>query len=109
MRKSGWLVCCLLALGMLVVVPQAPTPPANAAAAGRPNIVVVMMDDMRWDELRFAPDAGRYITNRGLRFANSFSPLPLCCPARASFLLGQYAHNHKVLTVKAPYGFGALE
>ena len=109
MRKSGWLVCCLLALGMLAVVPPAPSPPANAVAAGRPNIVVVMMDDMRWDELRFAPRASRYITNRGLRFANSFSPLPLCCPARASFLLGQYAHNHKVMTVKAPYGFGALD
>ena len=108
MRKSGWLVCGLLALGMMVVVPPAPSPSANAAAAGRPNIVVVMMDDMRWDELRFAPRVGRYITNRGLRFANSFSPLPLCCPARASFLLGQYAHNHKVLTVKKPYGFGAL-
>ena len=69
---------------------------------------MVMMDDMRWDELRFAPNASRYITGRGLRFANSFSPLPLCCPARASLLLGKYAHNHRVMTVKKPYGFGAL-
>ncbi len=109
MRKSGWLVCCALALGMMVVAPLAPSPSSDAVVAGRPNIVVVMMDDMRWDELRFAPNVGRYITNRGLRFANSFSPLPLCCPARASFLLGQYAHNHRVLTVHKPYAFGALD
>ena len=70
---------------------------------------MVMMDDMRWDELRFAPNVQRHVTGRGLQFANSFSPLPLCCPARSSFLLGQYAHNHKVLTVSSPYGFGSLD
>ena len=108
MRTSRWIVSGLLALGMVAVVPSAPSPTADAAVRGRPNIVMVMMDDMRWDELRFAPNASRYITGRGLRFANSFSPLPLCCPARASLLLGKYAHNHRVMTVKKPYGFGAL-
>ena len=67
-----------------------------------------MLDDMRWDELRYAPNVSRYITGRGIRFANSFSPLPLCCPARATFLTGQYAHNHRVLSHKAPYGYGAF-
>jgi len=108
MRRSRWFVCGLLAIAILVVVPQAPPPAAEAVQSRRPNIVMVMMDDMRWDELRFAPNVGRHITGRGLRFANSFSPLPLCCPARASFLLGQYAHNHRVLTVKSPYAFGAF-
>ena len=75
----------------------------------RPNILVVMLDDMRSDEMRFAPNARRYVRERGLDFRNSFSPYPLCCPARASFLLGKYAHNHGVLYHDAPYGFGALD
>ncbi len=83
-----------------------PVPPS---AEGRPNIIVVMLDDMRSDEMRFAPNARRFVRHRGLDFRNSFSPYPLCCPARASFLLGQYAHNHGVLYHNAPYGFGALD
>ncbi len=82
-------------------------PPAQRGV--RPNIMVVMLDDMRADELRFAPNARKYVRDRGLDFRNSFSPYPLCCPARASFLLGQYAHNHRVLYHDAPYGFGSLD
>jgi N-acetylglucosamine-6-sulfatase len=79
------------------------------ASPTRPNIVVVMLDDMRSDEMRFAPNARRDVRDRGLDFRNSFSPYPLCCPARASFLLGQYAHNHGVLFHDQPYGFGAFD
>lgn len=74
----------------------------------RPNVIVVMMDDMRADELRYMPSTRRFIARRGLNFRNSFSPYPLCCPARASFLLGTSAHNHRVLYHEAPYGFGSL-
>ena len=42
--------------------------------------------------------------SRGVRFANSFSPHPLCCPARASVLTGRYTHNHGVFDVKEPCG-----
>lgn len=89
----------------------APTSEAGAEAAvdARPNIVVVMMDDMRWDELRFAPNVRRYLMARGVTFANSFSPLPLCCPARASFLSGKLAHNHGVMFNNGDYGFGAFD
>ncbi len=75
----------------------------------RPNVVVVMADDMRADDLRFMPHVRRLIAARGLSFENSFSPYPLCCPARASFLTGQYAHNHGVLDNTLPYGFGGFD
>ena len=90
-------------------------PPHIRAAAAKtdtvkkPNIVVVMADDMRADDLRFMPSLQRLVTDEGLKFRNSFSPYPLCCPSRASFLSGQYAHNHKVFNNDAPFGFGSFD
>ena len=74
----------------------------------RPNILVIMSDDMREDELRLMPHVERLIAGRGVHFLNSFSPYPLCCPARSSFLSGQYTHNHGVWGNKPPYGFLAF-
>ncbi len=74
-----------------------------------PNLVVLMTDDMRDDDLRFMPNVQRLFGGQGVRFTNSFSPLPLCCPARASFLSGQYAHNHGVWSHLPPYGFAAFD
>ncbi len=82
--------------------------PLTTPAPVKPNIVVVMADDMRVDDLRYAPQVRR-LARSGVSFDNSFSPFPLCCPARASFLTGQHAHNHRVLDVKAPYGYRAFD
>jgi arylsulfatase A-like enzyme len=105
------------ALLVLVAMSGAAGPSTAAAdrserareAAERPNIVVVMADDMRADDLRFMPHVRRLVAARGLTYENTFSPYPLCCPARASFLTGQYAHNHRVLGNAAPYGFGGFD
>ena len=75
----------------------------------RTNVVMIMTDDMRDDDLRFMPWTRRLIGDRGVRFRNSFSPYPLCCPARASVLTGRYAHNHLVLDVERPYGFPSFD
>ena len=82
---------------------------AGTATKPKPNIVLVMADDMRADDLRFMPSLRKLVTDRGLKFRNSFSPFPLCCPSRASLLSGQYAHNHKVLNNDAPFGFGSFD
>ena len=91
-------------------------PPSQSVVAAKalqandgPNILVVTTDDMRWDEMAYVPNVRKYVASRGLTFTNSFSPNPLCCPARASFLLGQYSHNHHVYSHEEPYGFGALD
>jgi arylsulfatase A-like enzyme len=75
----------------------------------RPNVVVIMTDDMRNDDLRFMPNVERLIGDRGVRFVNGFSPQPVCCPARASFLTGKYSHNHHVWWNRTPYGFSAFD
>jgi arylsulfatase A-like enzyme len=74
----------------------------------RPNVLVIMTDDARNDDLRFMPHVRHLIGDQGVRFTNTFSPQPLCCPARASFLTGEYSHNHHVWSHAPPYGFQAL-
>lgn len=82
---------------------------APAALRDRPNVVLVMADDMRVDDLAFAPNLRKLVAEHGVTFENSFAPFPLCCPSRASFLTGQYAHNHKVWWHDPPYGYGAFD
>ena len=78
------------------------------AHGDRPNVLVIMTDDARDDDLRFMPHVRRLIGDQGVRFSNAFSPQPLCYPARASVLTGQYSHNHKVWSQAPPFGFQAL-
>lgn len=65
----------------------------------RPNIVFILIDDLRWDEMDYPfvrlPHLQR-IAREGVRFRNAFVTTPLCSPSRASFLTGQYAHNHGI-------------
>jgi arylsulfatase A-like enzyme len=67
-----------------------------------------MADDMRADDLNWMPNVKNLIAAQGASFVNSFAPYPLCCPSRASFLKGQYAHNHGVLGNSLPFGFPAF-
>ena len=74
-----------------------------ANAASRPNIVFILMDDQRWDDLGYAghpfvktPNIDR-IAREGVQFTRAFVTTPLCSPSRASFLTGQYAHQHGVI------------
>ena len=105
-------------LAMLAVAPavvvglttsQTSTGVAANAVQKRPNVVMIVADDMRTDDLRFMPHTRALIGDQGVTFANSFSPYPLCCPARASILLGQYTHNHRVFSNERPYGFSAMD
>ena len=87
----------------------APEAVAAAASAPRPNVLVIEADDMRVDDLPYMPRTRHWFQDRGLTFESSFSPNPLCCPARASFLTGRYSHNHGVLSHREPYGFGSFD
>jgi len=71
----------------------------SPATSERPNILFILVDDLRWDEVDYgfveAPNIRR-IGREGARFHNAFVTTPLCSPSRASFLTGQYAHKHGV-------------
>lgn len=89
-----------------LVTPEAPS--VREPRQKRPNVLVIEADDMRWDDLRWMPNVQRLLQRRGLSFENSFAPYPLCCPSRASFLTGQYAHNHHVYSHEDPFGFASF-
>ena len=75
---------------------------ANVAAqsARRPNILFIMVDEMRWDAMGCekhpvvkTPNLDR-LAAQSVRFANSYTVSPVCCPARNSVFTGRYAHVH---------------
>ena len=81
---------------------------ASSARPAAPNIVVVMTDDQDTASLSVMKNVQRELVDRGVSFSNNFVTTSECCPSRATFLTGQYSHNHGVLSNDPPYGFGAL-
>jgi N-acetylglucosamine-6-sulfatase len=63
----------------------------------RPNVVVITTDDQTVESLRVMANVNRMLVAQGTTFANSVATFPLCCPSRATFLTGQYSHNHGVV------------
>src|SRR5688572_8351831 len=77
--------------------------PAPAAQAS-PNVVVIMTDDQTVESMRVMTNVQRLLRDRGATFSQSFVTYALCCPSRATFLTGQYAHNHGVMGNSPPSG-----
>lgn len=75
-----------------------------------PNIIIIMTDDLDVNsmnallEMGWMPTLQSSIIDRGVTFTQAYSTTPLCCPSRATFLTGQYAHNHGVLANLGAYG-----
>jgi N-acetylglucosamine-6-sulfatase len=80
------------------------SPSQPEARTARPNFVVLMTDDQTVDDLRVMARTRRLLGDRGVRFASSYVSYPVCCPSRATYLSGQYAHNHHVMGLYPPTG-----
>ncbi|KXF78313.1 choline-sulfatase [Paramesorhizobium deserti] len=68
----------------------------------RPNILIVMVDQMNGTLMPDGPAPFLYAPNlkalaeRSARFANTYTASPLCAPARASFMSGQLPSRTRV-------------
>ncbi|HEX2414340.1 MAG TPA: sulfatase [Thermoleophilaceae bacterium] len=83
---------------------------AAPAASAQPNVVVIMTDDQTAASVPTMPQLNSLLGGQGTRFEQAFASFPLCCPARATNLTGQYAHNHGVLHNSGTFGgFKALD
>lgn len=70
---------------------------ATASAAGKPNILVILADDLGWGELGcqgFTNDVPTpnidSIAKNGIRFTSGYVSGPYCSPTRAGFMTGRY-------------------
>jgi N-acetylglucosamine-6-sulfatase len=75
----------------------------GAAAQDRPNILLIVVDDLRFDDFGAAghpfsktPNIDR-LAREGAQFQNMFAETPLCSPSRASIVTGQETRHHGIL------------
>jgi N-acetylglucosamine-6-sulfatase len=93
-------VCLVLGLA----VPPGEVERGSIGAKGRPNIILIVTDDLDVASASKVPSLEGYIADEGLTFDNAFVTYPLCCPSRATILTGQYPHNHLVRSNGPPRG-----
>ncbi len=80
------------------------SPSRSQQTQTRPNVIVLMTDDQTVESLRVMSSVNSLIAARGTTFTNSFASFPLCCPSRATYITGQYGHNHTIMGNAAPAG-----
>src|SRR5687768_6509831 len=89
-----FLLSALLLLLFGIAAAQSVTARAKSAQQrARPNVLVIMTDDQTVESLRVMGNVQSLLADQGTTFDSSFATFSLCCPSRATFLTGQYAHN----------------
>ncbi|KAK3722498.1 hypothetical protein LTR37_002490 [Vermiconidia calcicola] len=78
----------------------------DVTTAKPPNIVFIISDDQdaRLGSLNYMEHVQKDIIGAGLDLSNHFGTVALCCPARATLLRGQAAHNTNITHVGGPGG-----
>jgi arylsulfatase A-like enzyme len=93
--RRPWVVALVMALSAMVL-PSLTYVRVSVAAAQRPSIVVVMIDDLPqmddrvWSRL---PTISHMFLENGVRFSDYVGNDPLCCPGRANALTGQFTDH----------------
>lgn len=84
------------------------TQTAGTRVHHRPNVLWIMVDQLRAHALGYAGDPNVRTPNldrlaaEGVTFTNAVAGAPLCCPARGSMMTGRYAHNSGVAGHRHP-------
>jgi N-acetylglucosamine-6-sulfatase len=92
-------VAAVVAVAAVVIGLSGPS-----ACRGCPNVIVIETDDQTVADMTALPGLRALIGREGVTFTNSFVNYSDCCPSRATFLTGQYAQNHNVLSNVSPDG-----
>lgn len=92
MTRLTWILVGALASGALVARS------AGAAEARRPNLVIILADDLGYGDLGCYNSQSKIATPKidefareGLRFTDAHSPSSVCTPTRYGLLTGRYA------------------
>ncbi len=98
-RKASCRLVAVLLAGLALVGCQRAEQPFDGERP--PNIILMLVDDLRWDEPGYAGNPVATVNidelaRQGVRFDNAYVTSSLCSPSRASFLTGMYPHAHEV-------------
>ena len=98
-------VTLVAAVAMLLpAVPAGAAPARGAQVDTRPNIVFIMTDDQTAASIKVMRNLNLGMRRQGTTFSQMIVTYPLCCPSRATYLTGQYSHNHGVIHNAGPFG-----
>jgi len=106
-RLRRLLAGALSAAGLAATLGATASPgatPLPESSLTQPNVVLIVLDDARKDDLQAMPTVRALLGDRGASFDRYISSHSLCCPARMTLLRGQYTHNHGVVDVSKPDG-----
>jgi arylsulfatase A-like enzyme len=74
----------------------APLAARLAAAPRKPNVIIILVDDLGWADIHSygsplydTPNVDR-LAGQGVRFTNGYAACPVCSPTRASIMTGRY-------------------
>lgn len=87
----------LAAVSLPLTAQAAPSRPAAT-----PNIVFILVDDLRFDAMGFVTPVLKtpnidYLARNGVYFPNAVVTSSLCSPSRATILTGQTTRNHRIV------------
>lgn len=93
----------LIGVAVAMALPHSLVANEVASRFERPDILFILLDDLRWDAMSFMGHP--YIETphidglreRGAHMANAFVSTSICCPSRATFLTGTLASRHGVI------------
>jgi arylsulfatase A-like enzyme len=98
MKRTPLLTSVVAALTSIAAIT-----PTLQADTQRPDVVFVLLDDLRWDALGFlehpyvkTPNLDK-LRQMGAYMQNAFVTTSICCPSRATFLTGTLANQHGVI------------
>lgn len=87
----------ILLSGLSAILSLCPT--ADAQSPDRPNLVLIIADDMAWDDCGAfgnskikTPNLNKF-ARQGMRFDRAFLTTSSCSPSRSSIITGRYPHN----------------
>ena len=105
------LIAVLIVIGLILVPAgsSAAAPGGGDEASVRegpaPNVVTIVTDDQTLEQYKDSvmPQTMAKLGAKGTTFSQAITSTPQCCPSRAGYLTGQYAHNNGVIANRPGY------
>lgn len=97
-------IACLAFLSSLVLA----SPALAAETPSRPNIIVIIADDLGWGDLgcyghpKFKTPHIDDLAKAGVRLTSFYTPVPFCAPTRGSLMTGRYPARNGLIANPCP-------